>query len=1221
MASAYGQRNWLEPSWDDDQVGTLSSLERRQRKAAEKQDVLAFYSSLGFLFFIITGLLLWSEIYACATAPARALTGAFLLELWKSGGIAYAQLRSLYTHVGHLAWTIAAVVYGPDFPKRGVTVTAVVAKLLEKGLYYLAFFLSGMLLYSTLPRVAHAPFRVATFSTVAAGVLFGAPPLYALVTSHLCRTCGPEPVVLLALLFGAVMCWASLHMTSSICGMLAAGASPHSSARHRQAAARRAGAAAAPAALAGPAAAAAAAAASAVGGGSGGFKRGSVGAQQPGSSRTSSSGRGSGSSGTAGAASGCDGGGPLPAGRARSFSSMSGTSISGGVLGQCFLGVFGAAGGDAIGVQASARSLSGIAAAGTAAAAGSGGGSSSNTLDPSSAAYPYTRPGTPGGGMAAAAAGQSLGSQLPLSSTMDSLGGSAAAVSGLVRSGSSGVSLPPGAYGGGGNAPAGAAAAAAATTKGHTNTNSKQQQQRQPCPGGTGGTGEGLGASGKASKQSSAVPSTPPTSSTSGVGGVGAGSGSSSSKQGAKSADPSVTSAAAAAAAAPVFKKKSGGATTAPAVVAAAPSGTSRYPSTSAPASASAAAAAAAAAKPRNPDAGGVKAGAATAATTCSSAAGGKPAGASSAAAASGGGGLFARLTATVTSAASVAPVLSGRAGKKPATAAATTAAAAAAAAAAVRKPPPPPPPPPQQPPPHYIIVPPPPPPPPRKSPPPPPPPPAAAATAAAMEPPSLPAATTTTAASGAPASASAPASAHAGQQPVRNAWLNPNPVIKQATGVAKGPKGAAANARPTTPATAPGSRGGSSGGAPAASSSPPLHHPPPPPPPPPRGSPAGISAGSLTSADPPILTPRSSGAATASPVFADPVASPPPLSGAAAVGDPFGAFLPPPLPLHQQHQPPQQHASQFPISGGVGSEHVVTVVAGSNAGLMGPLIAHKHASGDLDISSVAANYRPYNCTSSATVTAFTADPDSESFSFFSTPPPVISDAGPDALATGTANPAAVANSVDTTDAAVHTAQMLYNAYGASAFATLPSLVGDPVWSPDVPTMFGCTAGGPGALAATRGPRVPPPGFPSHAYGGAFATGPLPGSAWTHHHPHPASAVPTAAAAAAADEVPGADSLPLPTDSGVLAALGFVDDLNTPGNSNSTPGDNNSSSGGGEDGAGSCAICWSAPRQVGFLHGKTSHLCVCRRCASQLREGVHRCPMCRQLIERIIDIF
>lgn len=43
--------------------------------------------------------------------------------------------------------------------------------------------------------------------------------------------------------------------------------------------------------------------------------------------------------------------------------------------------------------------------------------------------------------------------------------------------------------------------------------------------------------------------------------------------------------------------------------------------------------------------------------------------------------------------------------------------------------------------------------------------------------------------------------------------------------------------------------------------------------------------------------------------------------------------------------------------------------------------------------------------------------------------------------------------------------------------------------------------------------------------------------------------------------------------------------------------------------------------QVGFLHGKTSHLCVCRRCAAQLREGVHRCPMCRQLIERIIDIY
>jgi len=53
----------------------------------------------------------------------------------------------------------------------------------------------------------------------------------------------------------------------------------------------------------------------------------------------------------------------------------------------------------------------------------------------------------------------------------------------------------------------------------------------------------------------------------------------------------------------------------------------------------------------------------------------------------------------------------------------------------------------------------------------------------------------------------------------------------------------------------------------------------------------------------------------------------------------------------------------------------------------------------------------------------------------------------------------------------------------------------------------------------------------------------------------------------------------------------------------------------------SCTICLNAPRQVGFLHGKTSHLCVCRTCARRLREGVHRCPICRQLIERVIDIY
>ncbi|PNH05168.1 hypothetical protein TSOC_008600 [Tetrabaena socialis] len=142
MASNF--QGWLEPSgWEDDAGGSLSSLERRQRKQAEKQDIHSFYSSLGFLFFIITGLLLWSEVYSFASHPSRALTGAFVLECFKFGSLAWNQLASMYNHIGHLAFLANAVVFGPDFIQRGGSVTHGAATLLSKGLFYLATVLSG----------------------------------------------------------------------------------------------------------------------------------------------------------------------------------------------------------------------------------------------------------------------------------------------------------------------------------------------------------------------------------------------------------------------------------------------------------------------------------------------------------------------------------------------------------------------------------------------------------------------------------------------------------------------------------------------------------------------------------------------------------------------------------------------------------------------------------------------------------------------------------------------------------------------------------------------------------------------------------------------------------------------------------------------------------------------------------------------------------------------
>ena len=97
----------------------VSSLERKQRKNQDRQDVLAFYSSLGFLFFIVTGVLLWSEIYAFATHPDKALTVSFVLEVLRLLHVVCLSVRSGYVQLGELAWTLTAVIYGPSFHQKG----------------------------------------------------------------------------------------------------------------------------------------------------------------------------------------------------------------------------------------------------------------------------------------------------------------------------------------------------------------------------------------------------------------------------------------------------------------------------------------------------------------------------------------------------------------------------------------------------------------------------------------------------------------------------------------------------------------------------------------------------------------------------------------------------------------------------------------------------------------------------------------------------------------------------------------------------------------------------------------------------------------------------------------------------------------------------------------------------------------------------------------------
>uniref|UniRef100_A0A7S0RGQ1 RING-type domain-containing protein n=1 Tax=Chlamydomonas leiostraca TaxID=1034604 RepID=A0A7S0RGQ1_9CHLO len=51
-----------------------------------------------------------------------------------------------------------------------------------------------------------------------------------------------------------------------------------------------------------------------------------------------------------------------------------------------------------------------------------------------------------------------------------------------------------------------------------------------------------------------------------------------------------------------------------------------------------------------------------------------------------------------------------------------------------------------------------------------------------------------------------------------------------------------------------------------------------------------------------------------------------------------------------------------------------------------------------------------------------------------------------------------------------------------------------------------------------------------------------------------------------------------------------------------------------------CVICLSAKKEAGFLHGTTVHMCVCRDCCKMIRPG-GACPLCRQPVERVIEVY
>ena len=50
-----------------------------------------------------------------------------------------------------------------------------------------------------------------------------------------------------------------------------------------------------------------------------------------------------------------------------------------------------------------------------------------------------------------------------------------------------------------------------------------------------------------------------------------------------------------------------------------------------------------------------------------------------------------------------------------------------------------------------------------------------------------------------------------------------------------------------------------------------------------------------------------------------------------------------------------------------------------------------------------------------------------------------------------------------------------------------------------------------------------------------------------------------------------------------------------------------------------CVVCFDAPKQYAML--PYLHMCACEACAQQLLQVHHRCPVCREPIERFGWVF
>lgn len=84
-----------------------------------RADTHRFFGVVTVVFLALAGLLILSELGTFLVHPESALTGRFVIEIYRS---IYGVLRLpvlLFYEMQDVAWTLNAIVYGADFELRG----------------------------------------------------------------------------------------------------------------------------------------------------------------------------------------------------------------------------------------------------------------------------------------------------------------------------------------------------------------------------------------------------------------------------------------------------------------------------------------------------------------------------------------------------------------------------------------------------------------------------------------------------------------------------------------------------------------------------------------------------------------------------------------------------------------------------------------------------------------------------------------------------------------------------------------------------------------------------------------------------------------------------------------------------------------------------------------------------------------------------------------------